>query len=50
VNDAVRRQRERLGLPGDPPTTHSFPRALEEVRELVGRTGFRKLLGGERDG
>jgi heterodisulfide reductase subunit C len=50
VNEAVREQRERLGLPGNPPTTHSFPKALEEVRELVDRTGFRKLLGGEKGG
>ncbi|MEM1980968.1 MAG: 4Fe-4S dicluster domain-containing protein [Candidatus Hadarchaeales archaeon] len=50
VNDAVRELRRKLGLPGDPPTTHSFPRALEEVGELVKRSGFKKLLGEGKDG
>jgi heterodisulfide reductase subunit C len=50
VNDTVRGERERLGLPGNPPTTHASPKALEEVRELVRCTGFKKLLGGAKDG
>ncbi|MEM2865718.1 MAG: 4Fe-4S dicluster domain-containing protein [Candidatus Hadarchaeales archaeon] len=50
VNDTVRGLREKLGLPGTPPTTHASQKALEEVRELVKRTGFVKLLGEGKDG
>ncbi len=36
--------RESMGLPALPPTTHSYPKAVQECQELMKSTGFRALL------
>ena len=45
INDATMELRKRVGLGELPPTTHSFPEALEEVQKIVKATGFDSLIG-----
>lgn len=45
INDATTELRKRVGLDELPPTTHSFPEALEEVQKICELTGFDDLIG-----
>ena len=45
INDAAKALRTKIGLPELPPTTHSYPEALEEVQKLCKITGFDELIG-----
>ncbi|MCL2115464.1 MAG: CoB--CoM heterodisulfide reductase subunit C [Methanobrevibacter sp.] len=45
INDATMELRKRVGLGELPPTTHSFPEALEEVQKICEATGFNDLIG-----
>ena len=47
INDNTIKLREALGLPGKPPTTHSFPDAIKDIQTLVQSLGFDKLVGWE---
>jgi len=46
INEANRKRRLDMGLPEIPPTVHSYPEALEEVKKLFEITGFTKLVEG----
>jgi len=45
IDDATRQLRDAVGLGELPPTTHSFPGALEEVQKIIKTTGFDSLIG-----
>lgn len=45
INDATMELRKRVGLDELPPTTHSFPEALEEVQKIIKATSFDSLIG-----
>jgi heterodisulfide reductase subunit C len=45
INDATMELRKRVGLNELPPTTHSFPGALEEIQKICEATGFNDLIG-----
>ncbi len=45
INDNVKALRAKIGLPELPPTTHSYPEALEEVQKLCKITAFDELIG-----
>lgn len=45
INDATMELRKRVGLGELPPTTHEFPEALEEVQNILKKTGFDSLIG-----
>ncbi|MBQ2666901.1 CoB--CoM heterodisulfide reductase subunit C [Methanobrevibacter sp.] len=45
INDAAKALRVKIGLPELPPTTHSYPEALEEVQKLCKITAFDELIG-----
>ncbi|HMK54021.1 MAG TPA: CoB--CoM heterodisulfide reductase subunit C [Methanobacteriaceae archaeon] len=45
INDATMALRKSVGLDELPPTTHSFPEALEEVQKITKAAGFDKLIG-----
>lgn len=45
INDATKELRKRVGLGELPPTTHSSPKALEEVQKIIKATGFDTLIG-----
>lgn len=45
INDATMELRKRVGLDELPPTTHSYPEALEEVQKICEATGFDDLIG-----
>ena len=45
INDATKALRTKIGLPEVPPTTHTYPEALEEVQKLCKITGFDELIG-----
>ena len=44
IDDANREIRKELGLDELPPTTHSDEKALNDVQEILKRTGFQKLI------
>ncbi len=44
LDDANREMRRELGLQEIPPTTHSSGEALEQVQEIMRRTGFIDLI------
>ncbi|MHC1628815.1 MAG: CoB--CoM heterodisulfide reductase subunit C [Candidatus Nezhaarchaeales archaeon] len=46
INDANKKRRIEVGLSELPPTVHSYPEALEEVKKLFEITGFKKLVEG----
>jgi len=41
INDDVKQIRKKLGLLEVPPTTHTYPEALEEVNKICELTGFK---------
>ena len=45
INDATKSLRGKIGLAELPPTTHSYPDALEEVQKLCKITAFDDLIG-----
>ena len=45
INDAAKALRAKIGLSELPPTTHSYPEALEEVQKLCKITAFDELIG-----
>ena len=45
INDAAKALRVKIGLPELPPTTHTYPDALEEVQKLCKITAFDELIG-----
>lgn len=45
INPETQELRKKVGLGELPPTTHSFPGALEEVQTITKTTGFDKLIG-----
>lgn len=45
INPATQDLRKAVGLDELPPTTHSFPGALEEVQKITKSTGFDGLIG-----
>ena len=45
INDAAKALRVKIGLPELPPTTHTYPEALEEVQKLCKITAFDELIG-----
>jgi heterodisulfide reductase subunit C len=48
IDDANRELRKDLGLEELPPTTHSNKKALDQVQEIMKRTGFKNLIEGEK--
>ncbi len=44
IDDANREMRKRLGLKEIPPTAHSNAAALNDVQEILNKTGFKKLI------
>jgi heterodisulfide reductase subunit C len=49
LDDANQAIRKDLGLQEIPPTTHSNKKALEDVREIMKRTGFTDLVQKQRE-
>jgi len=47
IDDANREIRKDLGLEELPPTTHSNKEALNQVQEIMKRTGFKELIESE---
>ncbi len=45
INEATQKLRELLGLPKNPPTTHSYPKAVKDIQVLLKSLGFDKLVG-----
>lgn len=45
INDATKALRKKVGLDELPPTTHTFPEALDEVQTILKATGFDSLIG-----
>jgi len=48
INQENRERRTQLALAEVPPTVHSHPESLEEVKKLLAATGFDKLVAGKR--
>lgn len=48
IDDANREIRKDLELEELPPTTHSNKKALEQVQEIMKRTGFKDLIKGQK--
>lgn len=44
INEKYTALRKELGLSPLPPTVHTYPKALEEVKKIIGITGFKKLI------
>ncbi|MCD4704289.1 MAG: CoB--CoM heterodisulfide reductase subunit C [Methanosarcinaceae archaeon] len=49
INDATKEKRKKLGLDEVPPTVHSFPDALDEVKTLLHIAGFDKIVAKEEE-
>jgi heterodisulfide reductase subunit C len=47
IDDKNRAIRKELGLDEVPPTTHSDEKALNDVKEILKRTGFQELIEGQ---
>lgn len=46
ISEENRALRVKMGLPADPPMAISNPKALEDFRAVMRKTGFDKLVGG----
>jgi heterodisulfide reductase subunit C len=46
IDDANKEIRKDLGLDEIPPTTHANKKALDQVQEIMKRTGFKELIEG----
>jgi heterodisulfide reductase subunit C len=44
IDDKICRLREKLGLSKLPPTTLTYKKALEDIRLIMRKTGFDKLI------
>lgn len=49
INPANKEKRKGLGLDEIPPTVHSSEKALGDVKEILKRTGFKKLIEKEEE-
>jgi heterodisulfide reductase subunit C len=49
IDDANRAIRKDLGLKEIPPTVHSSEEALEDVKKIMERTGFKKLIEEDKE-
>ena len=47
INEKNQELRKKLGLNEIPPTVHSHKKALADVKEIMKRTGFKKLIEGQ---
>lgn len=47
ITDKYKALRKELKLPELPPTAHSYPDAVDEIRRIASKTGFDKLVGFE---
>ena len=47
IDDKNREKRKELGLDENPPTVHADEKALEDVKKIMKKTGFKKLIEGE---
>ena len=45
-DEDMKQLRVKMGLPADPPITIGDPKALEDFRKIMQKTGFDKLIGG----
>jgi heterodisulfide reductase subunit C len=45
INENIKNLRKKIGLPECPPTTHTFPDALDEVKKLIRLTDFDRIVG-----
>lgn len=45
INEEIQKVREELGLSRLPPTTHSYPEALESVQDVLRKSHFDELVG-----
>ncbi len=45
INEPTQKLRELLGTTKNPPTTHSFPKAVKDIQVLLKSLGFDKLVG-----
>ena len=50
IDDKNREKRKELGLGEIPPTVHADEKALEDVKKIMKKTGFKKLIEGEEAG
>jgi heterodisulfide reductase subunit C len=48
IREADMEIRKDLGLNEIPPTTHSSKKALDQVQEIMKKTGFKDLIEGEK--
>jgi len=48
IDEANQEMRKELGLDELPPTVHSHKDALEDVKTIMKKTGFKKLIEGEK--
>lgn len=48
INEENRKKRAQLMLSELPPTVHSHPQSLEEVKKLLASTGFDKMVAGKK--
>jgi heterodisulfide reductase subunit C len=46
ISEEIRALRVKMGLPADPPMAIADPKALEDFRHVMRKTGFDKLIGG----
>ena len=49
INPANQEKRKKLGLKEVPPTVHSSEEALDDVKKIMKRTGFKKLIEEEKE-
>lgn len=49
LDDANRQLRKELGLKEIPPTVHSNEKALSDVKKIMERTGFKKLIDDQEE-
>lgn len=49
INDDTKEKRKALGLDEVPPTVHSFPDALDEVKKLLHIAGFDEIVAEEEE-
>ncbi|NIA03587.1 MAG: CoB--CoM heterodisulfide reductase subunit C [Nitrospirae bacterium] len=49
INDDTKEKRKKLGLDEVPPTVHSFPDALGEVKKMLQIAGFDKIVAEEEE-
>lgn len=48
INDETKEARKKLGLTEMPPTVQGVPECLQEIVVILDKTGFKKLIEGEK--